>query len=101
MCPQVDRIRHPERASFRTTSDGLRAPIGRGKPMFLAAILKEHADSANAAELNSSAISHDETTTVEVTGVVAVPEDFLGVPAVNGRGEPRTNSAPASRARWA
>ena len=68
--------------------------------MFLAAILKEHADSAETAELNSNAISHDETTTVEVTGVVAVPDDFLGVPAASGRGESRTKSAPANRSRW-
>jgi hypothetical protein len=62
--------------------------------MFLAAILKEHADSTDAAELNSSALSHDETTTVEVTGVVSVPEDFLGAPA-------RTNpTAPPNRTRW-
>ena len=67
--------------------------------MFLAAILKEHADSAQAAEPNSNGISHDETT-VEVTGVVAVPDDFLGVSAVSARAEPRQKSVPANRSRW-
>lgn len=68
--------------------------------MFLAAIVKEHAASAEAAEPNSAGISHDETTVVEVTGVVAVPDDFLGVPAVSGRAEPRRKSARAGRSRW-
>jgi hypothetical protein len=66
--------------------------------MFLAAIVKEHAASAGAAEPNAGAISHDEMT-VEVTGIVAVPEDFLGGPTVApDRREPR--QAPASRSRW-
>jgi hypothetical protein len=66
--------------------------------MFLAAIVREHAASAGAAEPNSGAIPHDQMT-VEVTGVVAVPEDFLGVPAVGAdRREPR--QAPANRSRW-
>lgn len=64
--------------------------------MFLAAIVKEHAASAGAVEPISAGISHDETTVIEVTGVVAVPDDFLGVPAA----EPRQKGVPASRSRW-
>jgi len=67
--------------------------------MFLAAIVKEHAASAATAEPKPGAISHDEAMTVEVTGVVAVPEDFLGAPPVSrDRREPRR--VPASRSRW-
>jgi hypothetical protein len=66
--------------------------------MFLAAILKEHA--ASAAELNSNGISHDETT-VQVTGVVAVPEDFLGGPAISADRRGELRQAPVRRTRWA
>jgi hypothetical protein len=66
--------------------------------MFLAAIVKEHAASAGAAEPNSGAISHDQMT-VEVTGVVAVPEDFLGVPAAAPDRRAK-RQAPANRSRW-
>jgi hypothetical protein len=78
--------------------------------MFLAAIVKEHAGSgaavgpesrtAESGEPDFSEIAHEEAMTVEMTGVVAVPEDLPGLPAaaVERGGEARR--ARGVRSRW-